>query len=254
MPSSVSTTPTCIGVMHARHDIGHVRAGLRTRRISRRSRKLFACFSFHICGQLLAGAEFVDQAGMNLALLFEGAVPAAALNKKVDDPDNSDEETGKQDDGSNPVHHFGRVRLPVRVRRDKIGPYGALQRLIAMASPLVQAAEEVELGILRDIGMAGHELCQLGIVAGDVVLVGQQRRIARHNRSKDRAQAKQLEELRPGFRRRPVRWAAAWLATDSVPDAAPGVSPGPRCPGRTRSGPAATAHDKTIAAMANRFT
>src|SRR5579863_7535879 len=61
-----------------------------------------ACLCFHVRSQLLAGAEFIDEAGVDFALHLEGAAPAAALKDELGD----ENEGAKDGDDHDHGNHF----------------------------------------------------------------------------------------------------------------------------------------------------
>ena len=74
-------------------------------------------------------------------------------------------------------------------------PQLALQCLAGLLIFAVQVIEEVEVRILRDLGMRLQKACQFRVVTVHVICVREQRRVARHHLSQCRTHAQQLQQL-----------------------------------------------------------
>jgi hypothetical protein len=80
----------------------------------------------------------------------------------------------------------------------ELGPHGALESFVGAALAGWDMSKQVELGIASNLRMGEEELRELGIVAGDIVLVGEQRRVACDDGGEGGAEAEELDELQLG--------------------------------------------------------
>ena len=76
-----------------------------------------------------------------------------------------------------------------------IHPGFAHQLFAASSWPRGEVGEEVEFGVSNDLGMKLQELFEFGIVAGDVVLVGEQGGVAGDDLGEGGAHAEEDEKL-----------------------------------------------------------
>src|SRR6266567_6082586 len=79
--------------------VWHALAGVDGERDGGGFEEALAGFGLHVGGELLAGAEFVNEAGVDLALQLEDAAPAAVVDEEADGPDGGAEEGGEGQQG-----------------------------------------------------------------------------------------------------------------------------------------------------------
>src|SRR3954471_3272106 len=131
---------------------------------------------------------------MDIALHFENAAPAAVFDEHAGEEDDSDESTGEGEEGNQAVPHAFERRGWI-LRAVDVGPDSFLESFVGLTVLVLQVGEEVELGVSRDLGMSGEEEGELGIVARDVLLVGEERRVMRDDGRECRAEAEQVNEF-----------------------------------------------------------
>ena len=73
-----------------------------------------------------------------------------------------------------------------------------LEGFVGLTVFVFQVGEEIELGVARDLGMSGEEFGELGVVAGHVLLVGEERRVVGDDGGERGAEAQDLDELALG--------------------------------------------------------
>src|ERR1700678_3056230 len=74
-------------------------------------------------------------------------------------------------------------------------PDGALQSFVGASVVGMHMGEKVEVGVAGNFGMSEEKLCQLRIVVGYVVLIGEQRWVMRYDGGEHGAQTQQPDEL-----------------------------------------------------------
>ena len=155
-------------------------------------KEALAGFSAHVKGELLIGAELVNEAAVDFALELEDPVPAAVFEELPDQPGEGGEKAGESQQGRHGPNHI--VGVPAAAGRSRIlGPDGAFQGFVRAAVFRSEAGEEIKVGIAGDFRVFGEELGQLRVVVGYVVLIGQQGWIVGDDGGEGGAGAQKLE-------------------------------------------------------------
>ncbi len=155
-----------------------------------------AGFGVHVGEELFVGAEAFDETAMDFALEFEDAGPAAVFKEGADEPekDSREAEEGEEagasaDELAGELRHFaGRILLPD----------SALEAVAASPPGIGEVGEEIEVGVAGDFGVGFEESFELGIVAGDVILVGEEGGVVGDDLGEGGAHAEETHELGSG--------------------------------------------------------
>jgi len=133
---------------------------------------------------------------VDFALEFEDAGPAAVFKEGSGEPEKN---SGKAEEGKESGAHtdelageFGHFGAGIRL------PDFAFESVAAVAGTVGEVGEEIEVGIAGDFGMGFEESLEFGIVAGDVVLIGEEGGVVGDDLGEGRAHAEETHELGAG--------------------------------------------------------
>jgi hypothetical protein len=169
-----------------------------------------AGFGVHVGEELLVAAEAFDEAAMDFALEFEDAGPSSVFKEGADEPeeDSCEAEKGEKagasaDELAGEFGHFaGRILLP----------HSALQAFAASPPAVREVGEEIEVGVAGDFGVGFEEPFELGIVAGNVILVGEEGGVVGDDLGEGGAHAEETHELGSGVGE--VAFICDWAGCD----------------------------------------
>jgi len=127
-------------------------------------------------------------------LELEDAAPAAVFKELADEPDEGGEKTGERQQSADRVDDIARAPA-ITPWLHKLRPDGPFEGLVRASIFRMDMGEEIEIGIAGDFRVDRYELRKLWIVAVDVVLIGEQRRVVFDDGGEGGAQAQQFDEL-----------------------------------------------------------
>lgn len=78
---------------------------------------------------------------------------------------------------------------------DKLRPDDALELFVGAAVVMFHAGKEIEVGIAGDLGVGGQKRRELGIIAADVFLIGEQGGVVGDDCGEGGAEAEHAEEF-----------------------------------------------------------
>ena len=179
---------------HAGDGVGHALAVFEIHSDRSSFEEAPASVCLHVGGELLVRAELVDEAAVHFRLQLEDATPATVFDKETDHPREDGEKAKEREQRPEVMQEFLEGARPVLLPID-VGPDGAFKDFVGFARFVGQMREEEVFGIARDLGVHGEECGELRVVACDVVLISEQRRIVGDDRGERGAEAQEADEL-----------------------------------------------------------